>query len=221
MHQVYVTTHIPTGRFYIGVHHGGDSGYMGSGNVIVNLLAKYPPDEFCKQIVEEFKTGKEAYAMEAALVDEEMLAHPLCLNLCGGGRGVSHHVKETRQKLSQAHKGKKLSEETKEKIGRAFRGDKNHNYGKPMKKETKQKLRDTMLGRVSTDDTKRKISNALSGRTLSEEHKRKLSKSKQGEKNPSYKKPASEETKQKMSESRRGQLWWNDGQRNTRSVACP
>lgn len=51
-----------------------------------------------------------------------------------------HHSKETREKLSKAHKGKKLSDDVKEKLSKRFSGANNPMYGVKMTKEHKEKL---------------------------------------------------------------------------------
>lgn len=52
-----------------------------------------------------------------------------------------HYSDETKQKLSESHKGKKLSEETKRKISLKSKGENNGFYGKHHTEETKLKLR--------------------------------------------------------------------------------
>lgn len=53
-----------------------------------------------------------------------------------------HHSEYTKAKISEAHKGihYSMSEEGKRHISESKRGDKNPNYGKPMKEETKKAL---------------------------------------------------------------------------------
>ena len=51
-----------------------------------------------------------------------------------------HQSEETKQKLSESHKGKKVSEETKRKISESTKGEKSYWYGKEIPDETKRKL---------------------------------------------------------------------------------
>jgi group I intron endonuclease len=79
--------------------------------------------------------------------------------------------KETKRKLSEAHKGKKMgphSEETKRKISKA-------NKGKKRSEETKRKLSEINKGKRHSKEARRKIGEANKGRKLSKEHRRKLS----------------------------------------------
>lgn len=90
---------------------------------------------------------------------------------------------ETRQKLSKVNKGKTLSEETKQKISEATKGQKNHMFGKP----------GNNLGKTASEETRQKISAANKGRIFSEEHREKLSKARKG-KTPRLGKKISPET---------------------------
>ncbi len=57
---------------------------------------------------------------------------------------------ETRKKISEGNKGKKVSEEARKKIGRG-------NKGKKRTEETKEKLRQLRLGKKATEETKEKM----------------------------------------------------------------
>ena len=109
-----------------------------------------------------------------------------------------HPSKETRKKMSEAHKGKKLppfSEEHKRKISEALKG-------KKVSKETKEKMSEARKGKKLSEEHRKKISEAMKGKPkpwfrgkkLSEEHKRKISEGGKGKK-------LSEETKRKLSEN--------------------
>lgn len=88
-HYVYRITHIPTGRFYIGIRsfigYSCDDNYMGSGVIIKNMLKSHPIDEFNKEIISEFTDRISASKLEADIVNLELLQNPLCLNLKLGG----------------------------------------------------------------------------------------------------------------------------------------
>jgi hypothetical protein len=90
------------------------------------------------------------------------------------------HSEETKQKISDANKGKPLSAETKQKMSDAKKG-------KPRSDETKQKMSDAMKGKPKSTETKQKISDTKTGQTHSTETKQKISDAKKG-------KPRSAET---------------------------
>jgi hypothetical protein len=89
-HIVYCTTHLPTGRYYIGIHSTVDlhDGYRGSGKLIRRLLRAHPAVEFHFKIIANFLTRKEASDLEAMLVQPfvvDKALFPNVLNLRTGG----------------------------------------------------------------------------------------------------------------------------------------
>ena len=95
---------------------------------------------------------------------------------------------ETKQKLSESHKGIKQSEETRRKNSESNKGEKNHFYGKHHSEETKQKMSESHRGKNKGNVP------WIKGKKMSDESKRKISES---NKNPS------EKTRQKMSEGQK------------------
>ena len=98
---------------------------------------------------------------------------------------------ETKRKIGEASKGRKLSEEHKRKLLEAKKGNK-------LSEETKRKMSEAKKN--MSEETKRKIGEASKGRNTgpkSEEHKRRLSEAAR------KRKPTSEETKRKMSEAKK------------------
>lgn len=86
-------------------------------------------------------------------------------------RKGTHHLEESKRKLSEINKGKILSEEHKRKISEAIKGEKNHNWGKPRSEETKRKIskfHKGMLGKYHSDETRRRISEANKGKKSSQ-----------------------------------------------------
>lgn len=71
---------------------------------------------------------------------------------------------EQRKRLSDAHKGYKLSEETKKRMSIARSGPLNSSFGKPKSEEHKRKISESLKGRkmpwVSESNSKRVYSNA-------------------------------------------------------------
>jgi hypothetical protein len=118
---------------------------------------------------------------------------------------------ESKQKISRANSGRKLSEEHKKKLLSVNIGRKQSeetkkklseiNKGKQMNEETKRKISNKMKGRIISNETKQKMSNFQKGRKKSEEMKIKLSIANTGKKTG----PLSEETKQKISNAKKGQ----------------
>jgi hypothetical protein len=113
-------------------------------------------------------------------------------------KGVSRNKgkivsEETKQKIRESLKGRKLSEETLAKRN-----------GQKKSEKTKQKMRKAHKRENLSEETLLKMSQASSGRKLSDEHKTILIESRIGSKH-------SEESKQKMSDALKGKIPWNKG----------
>jgi len=151
--------------YYIGKGEGNRAYNKGKGEV------RPPKDKsriiFLKQnLTEEGAFGHEKYMI--AIFGRKDLKTGILRNKTDGGDGCSGliHSEETRKKISEIHKGKKLSEEHKKRVGDSLRGKK----GKPLSDEAKKKLSLSLKGR--------KVWNK--GKTLSENHKQKISESGKG-----------------------------------------
>jgi len=83
------------------------------------------------------------------------------------------HSKSTREKMSDSHKGKVLTEQHKQRIGK-------YRLGKKQSLSVKEKIRKTLLGKPLSEERKKKISEAHRGLKHSEEHKKKISKALKG-----------------------------------------
>ena len=100
------------------------------------------------------------------------------------------HTTETKQKMSESRKGKKLpkfSEEHRRKISEAQKG-------KKLSDEHKKKISESEKGKKLSDEHKKKISAARKGIKFSDEHKKRLSIERK-------KRITTEETKKKMSKT--------------------
>ena len=87
-------------------------------------------------------------------------------NFTVGGDGSTGlvHSEESKRKLSEANKGKKLSEETKKKMSEAKKGKNHPMYGKKVSDETKRKMSEANKGKKFSEETKRKLSEANKGK---------------------------------------------------------
>ena len=135
----------------------------GTGNRIysTNRRVKPPKDKSRTIFLKQNLTEAEAFRHEIymiAIFGRKDLGTGILINGTGGGEGSSNPSPETRIKISDAHKGKILSEETKKRMSVAKKG------------------------RVVSEETRRKIGQWQIGKTLSEETKRKLSEIRKGKK---------------------------------------
>ena len=158
-------------------------------------------------VIKNNLTEKDAFELEREIIEDYVFTFGYGIDIEGyrdfsnkkyltnctwGGEGTSgmHHSEETKQKISETEKGKKISEETKRKLSESCKGRK-------LSEEAKQKISEANKGKKSSEDKKQKISEANKGRKLSEEHKKKISETKKG-------KEHSEEHNKKISESMKG-----------------
>jgi hypothetical protein len=88
-HYIYKTTCQITGKFYVGMHSTDDldDGYLGSGKILGYSRAKHGDENHKKEILEFLPDRVALSVREAEVVNEELLADPLCINLKYGGEG--------------------------------------------------------------------------------------------------------------------------------------
>ena len=155
---IYKTTHLPTGKFYIGRHITEDpyDSYLGSGRIISAMVKKFPKEEFKKEILKICLSLDDLIESERSLISE-VINTPLCLNLIVGDPGTvgvlfvsdetkkvmseskkkTHNTPEVRKRISLAQQNR--SEETRHKLGSA-------NRGKKISQEIRDKLSATISG---------------------------------------------------------------------------
>jgi hypothetical protein len=90
-----------TGKFYVGMHSTDDidDGYLGSGKILGYSRAKYGDENHKKEILEFLPDRTALKLREKEIVNEELLAHPLNINLKYGGEGGFDHILKTRANL--------------------------------------------------------------------------------------------------------------------------
>lgn len=177
------TDNIP---FYVGK--GKDQRYkvyrhLGKNNynrLLKNKISKIGVSNIKIQFLHENLTEEEAFQQERHWIKyygrRDLKEGSLC-NLTDGGESKSGAVvsKETRQKMSKIHKGKKISKETKQKMCKIAKG-------RQMSNEIKQKISDgnkgkpsPMKGKKHTEETRQKMSEAHKGKKHTKKSKQKMS----------------------------------------------
>ena len=121
------------------------------------------------------------------------------LNIADGGQNGGHKQSaETRRKISEGLKGRIVGEATRQKLSEAGKGRKL----RPHTDEERRRISEANKGRVTTEATRQKISEAKKGKPLSMEARRKLSESRKGKKGMT----PTEATRQKISEANTGKV---------------
>ena len=95
MYYVYKTTNTVNDKIYIGVHKSDNiqsDQYLGSGDQLRLSIAKYGRQKFNRQILYQFGTKEEAYAMEKLIVDKQFVKRKDTYNIRLGGQGGFGHI---------------------------------------------------------------------------------------------------------------------------------
>ncbi len=210
MYCIYQITNKINGKIYIGQHKYEDESnpmgkYKGSGVLLHRAYKKYGVENFeTKVLYSRIRDKAIVDAMEIWAIEKYKPEY----NIAKGGQGGGYEKPlSTRIKLSNAAKGRKLSDETKKKISEAQKG--RHGISRPWTPEMREKLE----GRKRSAEAKKRMSDShknkapwnkgktgIGGYKLSEETRKKMSEAQKG-------KHPSEETLKKLSESHKGKHW--------------
>ena len=208
---VYLITNKINGKRYVGQHAGEDlndywnrniwlaeNGYQGK-RFLYRAIRKYGKDNFDIHPLVIVANKWELDLYEIGLIR----AWDLCnsekgynLTQGGGGSWGYRPDKETREKMSKSHIGKKMSEENRSKLIERNKGN-DYARGRKMSERHFQRLLETHVGAKRTDEARQRMSEAHKGKKQSEETKFKRAAALKGQKR-------SEETKRKMSEAAKG-----------------
>jgi hypothetical protein len=161
----------------------------------IGRIINPPKDKSRIIFLKQNLTEEEAFRHEiymVAVFGRKDLGTGILHNLTDGGDGTSGWVpsEETKKNISEAQKGKPLSEEHKRKQSEGKKGNTNR-LGTTHSEESRRKMSEVRKGNTN-----------WLGKTHSEETKRKMS---EAHKNPS------EETRRKISEANKGRTAWNKG----------
>lgn len=179
---IYKVTHVPTGRYYIGLHKGDTpecDGYMGSGTVWKKILLNHPVVEFRKEVLATAKTKEELAAKEKKLISKLFLSDPLCKNCIPGGgtppsvNDMSDDSKKKRVDNIKKYWSSQRSLDHKRTLSERM-------TGRQVSKSTKAKISKARSGIKPTVETRRKMSESAKARpkrTLSDSHKNRISES--------------------------------------------
>ena len=133
---------------------------------LFNAFKKYGLDMFAFTVLCECKQT-ELYELEKLLISELETHKPeKGYNKTFGGEG-GNSTSETREKISDALKGRAKSPETKEKLSISLRG-------RSFSDETLRKMSESGKKRKASAETRRRISEGLKGRVVSAETRQKI-----------------------------------------------
>lgn len=163
----YVTTCLPTGKQYVGMHKSNflDDYYLGSGKILRKAIEKYGRQNFKREILEFHNNIEDAYKREEFWINKLNTLSPNGYNISptGGGQLPKWLLKQIGIKVSKKVRGsgngmfnKKHTEESKEKMRMAKRnfvpwnkgliGDKNPQTGKKRSLEARLNISKGKIG---------------------------------------------------------------------------
>lgn len=128
VHFTYRTTCTATGRYYVGLHSTTNptDGYLGSGTQITYSIKKYGKEAHRLEALQYFKDRAALKLGEKALITEELLLDPMCMNIAPGGGGGRlpgfNHSAATRLKIGERNRARDAS--VNEKISATLSGRK-------------------------------------------------------------------------------------------------
>jgi hypothetical protein len=207
---VYKWTQLSTGMWYIGSRTAKgcqpDDGYICSSNLVKPMIESNK-DDWVRTIL-YIDEPKKIRALESTTLKELDAKHnPMSYNRHnndGNFFPLEGHSDETKRKISERTKGKKISQEHRERITKSWQNLDPEVYskycearkGKLLSEETRRKMSEAKKGKPGRKWTEEQKL-AAKGKIMSEETRHKLSEANKG-------KTQSEETRRKRSESSKG-----------------
>lgn len=189
---VYITINTINGKKYIGQHRANKYNYyLGSGAELKKAFKEFGRESFKSFPIAWATSEQELNALEKYYIEYfDATNSDEFYNIQAGGacRGTYDysteaigrvHTEETKQKISNALKGRQMSDETKQKMSENHAdvngknnpmydthryGEENPMFGKKHSDETKQKIREKALGRTWSEERRKQRSEKLKGR---------------------------------------------------------
>lgn len=183
IHYVYVISNTKNNRLYIGVttrpeermrEHMHPHCKKNSASKIKSAARKYGPENFTMTLIYCTKDKDDAYEKEKFLILEYKTLTPDGYNIHPGGYGGSTKgtmSKEGRKRISEAAKGKQVTDEFRQKVSDRVKGEGNPMYGRHHTEEAKQRMSEHFTGRQNpfTQEHKDNLTKANRERFRSDE----------------------------------------------------
>jgi len=107
-HFIYKTTHIDSGKYYIGKHSTNNinDDYLGSGILLKKAIEKYGRENFKREILEIVNTSEEAWLLEEKYITKEVLDDVMSFNIAYGGINYIRSLKRNDFEAFLSHQSK-------------------------------------------------------------------------------------------------------------------
>lgn len=223
IYSFYKTTNLVNGKIYYGVHKETKwpkvDEYLGSGFALLRAIAKHGKENFKREVLCIAGSSEYVFYLEQAVVDSNFIRETTNYNLVGGGKGISCHSDETKQKISESNKGKIITPEQRRKMSLARKG-------KPIPKDQRKQMLETKrknLECMSLEERKTKwgrtgTQNSMWGREHSTVTRQKIREANLGKVGTFLGQTHTDESKSKMSEAKQGRIPWNKGKTTSPEV---
>jgi hypothetical protein len=201
---IYITTNKINGKRYIGKHKSKDwdSKYIGSGKLLKRAIKKYGIENFqCFPLMWAWNE-KELNQLEIEYIEHYQPEYNIMIGGGDGSTGKKWYLsEETKEKISEKHKGKTFTNEHRKNLSNSHLGLISGNKGNKYSAESKEKISASKKGKLLSEEHKKNLSlnnnKYWLNKKRSEESKKKMSIAKLGKKQ-------SEELIKKRVESRKG-----------------
>lgn len=164
-HYIYKTTCTVTGKFYVGMHSTDnlEDGYLGSGKILGYSRKKYGDENHVREILEMVPSREALKAREKEIVNEQLLADPLNINLKYGGYGGGKiWSDEHREKFVRS------SHHKLDRSANGSRGGRKSGAANLKKMRSNPSWEHNWKGRQHTPFTKQKMSASQKGKQIAE-----------------------------------------------------
>tara|TARA_R110000782_G_C14678421_1_gene399723 strand:+ start:79 stop:729 length:651 start_codon:yes stop_codon:yes gene_type:complete len=121
--EIYMTTHTPTGKKYIGKDKNSDANYYGSGRLIKEIIKAEGKFNLVKTTIENCSNIEDLVKRERFWLEYyDAENNPEFLNLTNKPFGNSGHSQETRDKMSKSHIGMVVPDDIRKKMSENRKG---------------------------------------------------------------------------------------------------
>jgi group I intron endonuclease len=145
---IYITENKINGKRYIGKHKSKnfDIKYFGSGVYLTRAIKKYGKKNFTCFPLSWAWSKEELNQLEIDYIAHYKPEYNIAKGGEGGGMSGKKLSEESKQKMSESHKGKKrkpFTEETRKRMSEKMKGKISNMYGKHHSDKTKKKISDS------------------------------------------------------------------------------